>query len=205
LKNTSAVNASLILNTSPIFGGILGTLFGYDKLTRKRITGILGGFAGVYVIITRGSLIPGRGDLKGDLLMLLASLLWALYTVLSKPQLEKYSPLKVTTYAMVTGSIVLIPFAIFSLRLDQLANLSASGWGWLLFSVVFSIVIAFFLWYRGVSRIGASATLVFSYAVPVFAGLSAYLILGERLYFSQLIGALIVFGSIAIVRTSQPS
>ena len=201
VKNTSAVNASLILNTSPVFGGILSRLFGFEKLTRRQVAGIAGGFAGVYIIITKGSLLPGGGSFVGDFLMVLASLLWALYTILSKPLLDKYSPLKVTTYTMVTGSLLLIPLAPFFLKCDEVAGLSAGGWGWLLFAVVFSIVIAFSLWYRGVSRIGASKTMVFQYGVPVFAGLFACAILKEGIYLSQLVGAIIVFGSIAIVRT----
>ncbi len=202
LKNTSAVNAALILNTGPIYGAILSTLFGFEKVNRRQIAGILGGFAGVYIIITKGSLVPGGGHLKGDFLMVLASILWALYTVLSKTQLNKYSPLKVTTYAMVTGSLLLMPLAPFFLKVHELRDLSAHGWGWFLFAVVFSIVLAFFLWYRGVSRLGAARTMVFQYAIPVFAGLFAWLILGERLYLSQLVGALVVFGSIALVRRS---
>ena len=134
--------------------------------------------------------------------MVLASILWALYTVLSKTQLNKYSPLKVTTYAMVTGSLLLMPFAPFFLKVHELRDLSPHGWGWFLFAVVFSIVLAFFLWYRGVSRLGAATTMVFQYAIPVFAGLFAWLILGERLYLSQLVGALVVFASIALVRRS---
>lgn len=200
LKNTSAVNAALILNTSPIYGGLLSSLFGFEKLTRRQAAGIAGGFAGVYIIVTKGTLIPGGGGLGGDFLMVLASILWALYTVLSKPALDKYSPLKVTTYAMLTGSLMLIPAAPFFLRPGELTTLTVRGWGWLFFAVVFSIVIAFHLWYRGVARLGAARTMVFQYAIPVFAGLFAFAILGEPLYPSQLVGAAVVFASIAVVR-----
>jgi drug/metabolite transporter (DMT)-like permease len=61
-------------------------------------------------------------------------------------------------------------------------------------------VVAFFLWYRGVSKIGPSRTLIYQYLIPVFAAFFAYLLLKERLYVSQLIGAIIVFFSISMAR-----
>jgi drug/metabolite transporter (DMT)-like permease len=200
LKNTSAVNAALILNTGPIFGGLLSSLLGFEKLTRRQAAGIAGGFLGVYIIVTKGALVPGGGNVRGDIFMVFASILWALYTVLSKPALDRHSPLKVTTYAMLTGSLMLVPVAPFFLKPGELTTLSVTGWWWLFFAVVFSIVIAFHLWYRGVARLGAAGTMVFQYAIPVFAGTFAFAILGEPLYLSQLMGAVVVFVSIAVVR-----
>jgi drug/metabolite transporter (DMT)-like permease len=114
--------------------------------------------------------------------------------------LDKHSPLKVTTYSMLTGSILLCGFIPFYLDVKEIAVLSSTGWLSLIYSIVFSIVIAFFLWYRGVSKIGASRTIIYQYSVPVFGALSAFLILHERLYWSQLIGAIIIFASITLAK-----
>jgi drug/metabolite transporter (DMT)-like permease len=200
LKYTSVTNVSIIINTSPLYGGILASLLGYDKFQPKRLFAIITGFLGVYILITKGSFLLEGGDTRGNILAILSSIFWALYTILSKPLLDRHSPLKVTTYSMLTGAALLCPFIPFHLHLKEYSALSFTGWACLLYSVVFSIVIAFFLWYRGVSKIGASRTMVYQYSVPVFAAFSAYLLLDEKLYVSQLIGAGIIFFSITLAR-----
>jgi drug/metabolite transporter (DMT)-like permease len=200
IKYTSATNASILLNIAPVYGGIISHLLGYEKFNKKRVLGIITGFMGAYIIITKGSFQLGGGNIKGDLLMLVASILWALYTILSKPLLERHSALKVTTFSMITGSVLLIPFMPFYANTGEFVRLSLTGWMWLLFTTIFSIVVAFFLWYRSVSKIGPSRTLIYQYLIPVFAAFFAYLLLKERLYVSQLIGAIIVFFSISMAR-----
>ncbi len=200
LKYTSVTNVSIIINTSPLYGGILASLFGFEKFQPKRLFAIITGFFGVYILITKGSFLLEGGDTTGNTLAILSSIFWALYTILSKPLLDKHSPLKVTTYSMLSGAALLCPFIPFYLDLEEYGALSLTGWACLLYAVIFSIVIAFFLWYRGVSRIGASRTMIYQYSVPVFAALSAYLLLDEKLYVSQLIGAGVIFFSITLAR-----
>jgi drug/metabolite transporter (DMT)-like permease len=200
LKYTSVTNVSIIINTSPIYGGFLASILGYEKFQPRRIFAIVTGFVGVYILITKGEVLLQGGDLRGNLLAVMASLFWAFYTILSKPLLERHSPLKVTTYSMVTGSMLLLPFVPFFFDLGEYRSLSALQGMLLLFTVVFSIVIAFFLWYRGVSRIGASRTMIYQYSIPVFAALFALCFLGERLYISQALGAAIVFAAMAMAR-----
>ncbi len=200
LKYTSVTNVSIIINTAPLYGGILSSLFGFEKFKRKRILCIIMGFFGVFIIITKGTFLLEPGDATGNILAVVSSFLWALYTILSKPLLDRHSPLKVTTYSMITGSVLLIPFVPFYLDFHELMRLSFSGWAILSFTVVFSIVIAFFLWYRGVKKIGPSRTIIYQYSIPVFAAFFAYLLIHERLYFSQLVGAAIVFFSLWLAR-----
>ena len=201
LKNTSVTNVAVIINTAPLYGGLLSSLFGYEKFHKKTFFAIVLGFVGVYVLISKGELLSlGVGDLKGAIFALVACFLWALYTIMAKPMLDKHSPLKVTTYSMLTGSVLLCGFIPFFLDVKEVAVLSSVGWLSLIFSIVFSIVIAFFLWYRGVSKIGASRTIIYQYSVPVFGAFAAFLILHERLYWSQLIGAIIIFASITLAK-----
>jgi drug/metabolite transporter (DMT)-like permease len=200
LKYTSATNTSIIINTAPLYGGILSSILGFEKFSAKRLGAIIIGFFGVYIIITKGSFGFEGGTAKGDLIALAGSFLWALYTILSKPLLSKYSALKVTTYTMVTGSVLLCPFIPFFFDAGEFVRLSQLGWGYMVFSVVFSIVIAFFLWYRGVSKLGPTKTIIYQYSVPAFAAFFALLLLKEKFYVSQLVGTAIVFSSIIMTR-----
>lgn len=200
LKFTSVTNVSIIINTAPLYGGILSSLFRFEQFNKKRIVAIITGFFGVFIIITKGTLSLEAGDSTGNMLAIGASLLWALYTILSKPLLDRHSPLKVTTYSMIMGSVFLLPVLPFHSDIREFGSLTVNGWLILLFTVVFSIVVAFFLWYRGVSKIGPSRTIIYQYSIPVFAAFFAFLLLGEKLYFSQLAGAAIVFFSLWMAR-----
>ncbi len=199
LKYTSVTNVAIIVNTAPLYGGLLSSFFGYEEFHKKRFFAIVLGFIGVYILISKGQFLSlSEADIRGGILALFGSLFWALYTILAKPMLDKHSPLKVTTYSMLAGSILLCGFIPFFLDLKEVALLSSQGWLILGFSIVFSIVVAFFLWYRGVSKIGATRTIIYQYSVPVFGASFAFLVLHERLYWSQLIGAIIIFWSITL-------
>ena len=200
LKFTSVTNVSILINAAPLYGGILSSLFGFERFNKKRFAATITGFIGVFILITKGGFHLAGGDTKGNLLAVAASVLWALYTLLSKPLLDKHSPLKVTTYSIITGSMFLCPFIPSFLDVHEYAELSLAGWAFFVYAVIFSNVIAFFLWYRGVSKIGPSKTILYQYSVPVFATLFAFLFLGEKLHFSQLVGAVIVFASITLAR-----
>jgi drug/metabolite transporter (DMT)-like permease len=172
----------------------------YERLTARQVAGSAIGFVGVFLTISRGRLGWSGGSLRGDLLILGASVLWALYTVLARPLFTRYSPLKVTTYAMAVGSLMLVPFAPLVLNPGEFTLLSLAGWGWLLFATVCAFVIGFYLFYRGVARMGAPKAMLYLYTVPLFGIGFAYLLLHEGLSPAQGAGALIVFLAIAIVR-----
>jgi drug/metabolite transporter (DMT)-like permease len=200
LKYTAAINVSIIMNTSPLFGAVLSVLFRIETFVAKRLLGMIIGFIGVYIIITKGTLYLQGGDTLGNLLAVSSSLLWALSTILSKPLLTRHSPLKVAAYSTITGSIVLCFFVPSHFSTRELAELSVFEWTILLYTVVFSMIVAILIWFRGVSRIGPSRAMLYQYSVPVFAVFFALLLLKEQLYLSQVIGAAIVFCGIMLAR-----
>lgn len=201
LKYTSAVNVGILINMSPIYGSFLSSLLGYERFVRKRLVAIITGFFGVFILMTKGDWgVLLAGDVRGTVLALLASLSWALYTILSKPLLERHSPLKVTAYSMLAGSILLGCFVPAFFVPRELAQLSLTGWMVVVFSILFSIVIAFFLWYRAVARIGLTRTMVYQYCVPATAAAAAYFVSGETLNIYQLVGGVIIFVSVYLAR-----
>ena len=201
LKYTSAVNVGILINMSPIYGGFLSALLGYERFARKRIIAIVVGFLGVFILMTKGDWrVLFSGDIRGNALALLASLSWGLYTILSKPLLDKHSPLKVTSYSMLAGSVLLGVFVPCFLDPAELARLSGTGWLVIVCSILFSIVIAFFLWYRAVARIGLARTMIYQYCVPAAAAAASYFVSGERLDIYQLIGGVIIFASVYLSR-----
>ncbi len=85
------------------------------------------------------------------------------------------------------------------------ATIPASAWWGTAYSLLFSLVGAYLVWYFGVARIGPTHTAVYSNLTPVAALVVAYLALGEPVGGLQLIGVLAILGGIYLVRRRGPT
>lgn len=200
LKYTSVVNASIILYSAPLFTILFSTLLGRDSLKTDRLLAVLGGFVGVWIVIIYGKPAITVHSFRGDLLAMTGAVVWSIYALLSKPLLSRHSPFKVASYSIITGSVLFCPFVPFLFNGSEFAELSFTGWFALVFTVLFSVIIAFLLWYRGMNRIGPVRALTYQYLVPVFSTLFAVILLKEPLCVPQIAGGLMVCGSIALAR-----
>jgi len=199
---TTATNSALILATTPIFIVILSAVLDIEKLTSPIIQGVVLSFLGVAMIVlgSREALAFTDQSLIGDLLIVANPISWSIYTVLSKPMLKEYSPLKLTTVTMAIGTIPLVLVAIPSLNAQNWSSIPFAAWAGLAFSAVFAIGIGYVLWYTGVSRIGSARTAIYDNLVTVFAVASAWILLSETMTAIQIAGAILVFVSLYLVR-----
>jgi drug/metabolite transporter (DMT)-like permease len=202
LKYTSASHSALIISLSPLFAVLLQAMSGRERLTVNAIAGVALAMAGVYLIMSShgNGLQFALSGVSGDLLTLVGSFLWALYTTASRPLLERYSPVKVTAYCMAAGSILLVPIGIHELISQQWGAVSIRSWSAFAFSAIISGSIAFSLWYHGVKRIGVTRTIAYHYLVPFVAVVFAALFLGEQITPLQMAGGVAVISGVALVQ-----
>lgn len=190
----TAGNASFIVSLEPIFIAILGVMIKEDKLTSRRLTGLIVATIGLIVLL-RPTSITGD-ELLSAVLVLLSALSWGIFTVAGKGLLSKHNPMNVTGFVSVFGAIMLFPFAfsglqgLFSIRNPYLI-LS------LLFIGFFATFLGYYLWFDGlkkVSPIKAGTTL---YITPFVTVITASYIISEPIEFITLLGgALIIIGLI---------
>jgi drug/metabolite transporter (DMT)-like permease len=202
IARTTATNSALILATTPIFIVLFGALLGVEKINSRVVQGVILSFTGV-VMIVLGSGQPlafTDQSLIGDLLIVANPICWSMYTVLSKPMLKEYSPLKLTTVTMAMGTVPLVLVSIPSLSTENWGAISANAWLGLAFSACLAIAIGYVLWYTGVSRIGSARTSLYDNLVTVFAVASAWILLAEGMTEIQIIGAFLVFVSLYVAR-----
>jgi len=200
---TTAGNSSLLLSTNPLWTAALSVALGRERLAGATWAGIgLASLGVILVTIGSGAGFSLAGTrILGDLLILLAALAWALYSVLSKDLLRRYSPLRLTALAMVTGSLGLWIFAIPAVLRQNWSAVSWKAWGALVYSGTLAIAGAYVIWAMGVKRIGPARTAVFSNLTPIVAFIVAFLILGEPVTWLQgLGGAAILYGVSLTVR-----
>ena len=185
-----AAEAALLISTAPIWAMLINALLGWEKLSGRQIAGTIIGFAGIAGVIMgglRAREVPEHHAL-GLLIMVVAGILWASYAVFSRPLLQHYSPLKVTTWIHTIGAVVLIPVGAGAAMKVDWVGMSPLSWLCLLHFSLLAGVYAFVVWYRGVSTIGSSRTVLFQYCVPIVATLAAYFLLHEVPTVIQVLG-----------------
>jgi len=201
LQFTSATNGSLIIATNPIITFLLSAVFLKEQISWKKALGIVISFTGVTFVITNGNLthILEANYNIGDLMLMGAPLCWAIYSIVGKGILKKYSPLASTTYACGFGTLMLLPFSLYELTQKGFAivgQTSFLGWLAIVYMAVFASVLGFVWWYKGVEKIGASRTSIFTNLVPVSAVVLAALLLGEQITGGDILGAGLVISGV---------
>jgi len=104
---TTASETALIYAAVPIWGILLGLALGLERPTISGILGVCLAFAGVGVVVYGG--LTGDTSLLGDLLVVVATVCWGSYAVLSLPLLQKYSPLVVASHTILFGGLGALP------------------------------------------------------------------------------------------------
>lgn len=199
IDSTSASNTALLVATGPLWTALLSRMAGLERFTRAGSVGLALAFGGALLVTATGS--RGGGSLDGDLAILVAMILWAYATVLSRPMLEQVSATRLAFLA----TVIAVPFHWVIARLlgDEPAPLAAIrdlntfGIFALAYSGALSTGVAYALWNRSVVRLGPAGTAAFSYLVPVVALLVAWHFLGDRPRIEQLVGGGLVLAGLA--------
>jgi drug/metabolite transporter (DMT)-like permease len=166
------------------------------------VQGVILSFLGVVMIVlgAGNALTFSNQSLFGDLLIVANPICWSIYTVLSKPMLKEYSPLKLTAVTMAIGAVPLVIVGAPTFGTQNWAAISVDAWLGLGFSAFLALGIGYVIWYTGVSRIGSARTSIYDNLVTVFAVASAWILLSESMTPIQIAGAVLVFVSLYVVR-----
>lgn len=183
LKWTSASDATLIFAMTPTLTVLLANfVIPEERVTKNKMIGLCIAFFGVVIIFIQSPNTSVDNRIYGNLLIVLSTFLIALYTVYSKPVLQKINVFDFSTWIMIYGWIFLVGLALFltpeyfSLKFILLIklNVGISILYLAVFIVYATIVLSF-----GVKRIGPSKSAIFFNLVPVFGIIWSIWILAE--------------------------
>ena len=192
--------ASLIIGSIPVLIVVLAIVFIKETITAKKIIGVGLSLCGVLVISVWGQ----QGEsfeieyIYGALAILLAAVMGALYTVAGKKLLDRYSALSLTVYAILLGSLGLIPFINASL-LREVSNMSLDGWIAVMFLGIFSTVIGYIIWYVALEIKTASELGVYLYCIPVLSTIISYFLFGTEITLLFALGGILVIAGLILV------
>ncbi len=206
LELTKAGNVGLLMSVGTIFTALLSRLLGHEHLSRIVWAGILLSFGGVAVILLESAeFAVGTGTLPGDLITLAAAACWSLYTVFSKTLMRSYSPLTFTTLTLSVGAVVLFFISLPSLAEQEWGQISPRSYLELGYSSVFSLAVAYSIWFYCVDRLGSTRTAIYANLVPFWTLLFAWMFIGEEVTLLQILGGILILTGIYLTRNSTRS
>jgi len=195
LNLTSPSNSALILSIQPLLGVLYVDLIKKEHVGRQQYWGMLLALLGVVFVILKptAKLHFSIETLPGDLLTLMAGFCSAIFfSVWSKSLLKTYSPLRLMSYCMLIGSLVLwiaSPFSAQPVIWDQVWE---KTWWSMGYAVVFSGMLGHVFWYEGLGRIGVTKSMVYLYFIPIWAVVFNFLMMGETIFLQQIVGGVLI-------------
>jgi drug/metabolite transporter (DMT)-like permease len=194
---TTASDTALIYAAVPVWGILLGLALGLERPTIWGVVGVALAFLGVGVVVYGGL---GGTSLVGDLLVVVATICWGSYAVLSLPLLRTYSPLVVAAYTMLFGGLGALPIALPGFSSTNWGEVSAGAWGAVAYSTLCVAAFGFAAWQAGISRTGANRVLVYQYLITLVGVASGVALLGESLTPNKLLGGAVVLLGVYLAR-----
>ena len=180
---TTAVNLSLIAITFPVFTIGISRVFFKEKITFNKTIGIILVGLGVVNLITKGNFsdLKDLSFSKGDILMLFASMIFAVFSTLLKKKPEKMNLFAFQFSTFLMGLIFLLPFFIFE-------NIGQSDLAFsremilsVLYLGIFASLTAFVLWNKAILILGPPKAVMIYYLLPLFSAVSAGIFLNEKI------------------------
>jgi drug/metabolite transporter (DMT)-like permease len=200
LQWTTASHTGWIVGITPVFMVIMGLIFFNEKITFTQTTGIIISFFGLIFLVSKGDFTSlDFIKNKGDLLIITSSVTWSVYSLASKKATLTLSPVITTFYLFVIVAVIIAPFTINQKNILDVANLSFSGWGSILFLGIFCSGVAYTLWAQALSEMDASRVGAFLYIEPFVTFFGSWLLLNEQISILTLISGLIIIGGVVIV------
>ena len=183
LRLIAASRGAVVLATIPVWSALLARMARSERLVPRQVVGVFLSLGGVGLALADRGLgwQGGLGTLAGDGLMLVTALCGAAYGVLAQRAFARYNALTVTTYAMVLGTLLLLPAALVEGLVGVLPQLDRQTVALLVFLGVFGGSLGFFLWTFALTRLTPTQVAVYINLNPLVAMVLAATLLAEHL------------------------
>jgi drug/metabolite transporter (DMT)-like permease len=182
LTRTSALNTMQLLSLSPLLVAVLSWATLGDRITRMQGAGLFASLAGASILVLHGdvNVIVEMRFNAGDLVMLVAVLLWAVYSVLLRRRPAEIPALAVHTASALFGTLWMLPMFAWQAARESGLPTTMKAWIGIAFVAVFSSALAHGLWVRSVAAIGANRANVFVHLMPMFGAVLAIVFLSRQ-------------------------
>ena len=178
LSLTSPINATIELTTMPIFTLILSSILLHERITARRALGIIMGFTGAVLLITRTTAGDGRPtDFRGDLLILVSQVGYAFYLTHYSPVIRKYDAFTFNKWTFTFASMMILPFTLPQVMHIDWQAMSLKTAGEIVYIVAAATFFTFLLVVWAQRRLLPTTVSVYNYVQP-FVTVVASMVMG---------------------------
>jgi len=198
LTDTTSTNALIINSTVPILVLFMSYFILKQKIDSYQTIGIILSTFGVIFLMLKANM-SNMFSLKfnqGDILIVMSSTAWALYSVLIKFKPKDLNAFEYFTTIVTIGFTLLLPFYLYQgYSIQKEFEVLKNNYFIFFYVSIFASITSYYLWHYGIDKIGASKTAQFIHLMPMFGIILASIFLNETLETYHFIGAMfIAFG-----------
>jgi drug/metabolite transporter (DMT)-like permease len=207
LQTATAVHSGWLIALIPIWSAVLSVTFKHERFGLLRLAGLAGGFIGAMLVITRGTLTTDMlrlPETRGDLLMLISTLNWAVYSVLGHNTIKRLGSTRATAGAMLLGWLMVGVVFVGQKGWSEMPRLSGTGWAAVIFLGLGSSGVGYLAWYSALARLEVSRVASFLYLQPLVTLAAAVVSLGESVHATTVLGGLVVLFSVYLMNRASP-
>jgi len=200
LQTIPAGDSAFLIAATPVLTALFASMAGSDTLTPRKLIGAVISFVGVGIVVAGG---PGLGlgtSLVGDALTLAAAVCWAVYTSWGAPILASVSPLRMTAWAMVGGSLVLAPIGLIQAAGANWGAVTGGAWAGLVYSTLIPAGVANVVVFNAIKLLGPTRITALQFLVPFIALLMGAAFLSEAVQPAQIAGGAVIILGVAVTR-----
>lgn len=199
LELTLISDVAVLVSIAPLTTALMGAIFYRDeRITLMTGVGMVIAFVGSVMLALKDGLVWGDSVL-GDVLAMLAALVWAFYSMALKRLNRTYSTLFITRKLFFYGVLSALPLLLLEDTQVSVATLRQPAvWGNLLYLGLICSMAAYFIWGITVKRIGAVRASNYFYLSPIISMIAAAIWFGERTNLVAYLGCALILAGVII-------
>lgn len=202
IKLTTPSNVALAYALTPVFIMFLAKTFLKEELKLLCLIGVVIAFVGIGIIQMENGISLSSKNFLGNILALLATFSWAMYSTYSKPLIIKYGSIFSTAIAMILGFLLYLPIALIQNSFAEVSQIKIVHWFEILYLAIITSGIVYLLWFYAIKRLPVSKVGVFQNLQPIFTTILSVIIFNQQITNEYLFGGLMVILGVVLTQRS---
>ena len=211
---TSPVDASIITTTLPIVTMIFAAVFIKEPITGRKAGGVALGACGALLLVAGNYFLPGRADagtavqahsssLTGDILCFAAQCSYAVYLVIFRDLIRRYSPITLMKWMFTFASVILIPVSARSLALTGWESITLTEYAELAYVLVFGTFLCYLIVPVGQKYLRPTLVAMYNYVQPIVATAAAIIWGMDTFNMLKVVAVALIFSGVLLVNRSK--
>jgi drug/metabolite transporter (DMT)-like permease len=196
LALSSAHVAAILITTIPVFALGAAIALGRERATVMKVGGIALAATGALLVVGGEGIEGTRNSTIGAILIVINSLSYAMYLVLSKPMMARLSARRVIRRMFVTAAIIMIPIAAYPLLHQNWSAIPARAWIGLALVIAGPTVAAYILQAWALTHADSSLVAAYTYVQPFLTSILAAIYLHETMRPIVIVAAAMIFAGV---------